>query len=317
MCDVTANTANSHPDSVWLASFWTLVTTSWIWIPPAFSQYRLVPVSMPGNVGHCLASPAYCHLRSALKATHIRGLPANSAAVLSELGCLCISESRADLASPISSAEEPITTALAALASHTGTQLKVLVSPTGHHSHLFPALRNILANHIVATAAQQYKVWSVLRQCTIFEHLPGAMIDVSTDFTIVPTAWEQKLPELRQVVTIKLLPYQTATAHQRQLLQHSGEEPADLVEFLCRHVVSCPAAYNTGGPEALVLQALDAVHPAPLYDLWELEDLYIAGQWHAIDRLVDSRSPVLRRLFTARTGKNIDQHVVASDAFSS
>ncbi len=128
--------------------------------------------------GNRLASPAYCRRTAALSTLHMTGLPSNSAQVLSPVGCVCITLSEADCASPIASTDKPIITALAAVSADAAVPLCQLVSPDRLETDIFHQLRNLLARHMQTSEAQRGAAWAVLRQCYMFEDFSGAFTDL-------------------------------------------------------------------------------------------------------------------------------------------
>lgn len=307
ICDYGKHKGSLHPDDAWLDNFWAMVVRTGK-LPAELSSYMIVPVNMPGRSGKKrLASPDFCQQKCALSASHLKALPANSADVLSAIGCLCILITEADCASPIAITDEPITAALAAAASCSKTPLNQLVSPDlRFKGSNFDTVRDFLADHVNATEAQQDKVWSILKQCTIFEDSHGTMIDLaqSTEFMLLPNAaWEQQLGQLAQLLPAMIIPYHSASRNQRQLLKASGLKPAELPDFICN--VLMPAVESEGDCkwEPLVLQALSHLAAYPTLPR-NISSLMVGGQWYSIDRLVDSSSNLLKTLFDPdRTGQ--------------
>lgn len=122
VCTVTQN-SGQHPNQAWLDKFWGLVANTWHNVADELMHVMVVPLT-----GNRLASPAFCRSQAALSTTHLRALPANTAGLLSAVGCLCIAEARADRVS-CPPTEVPVIAALAALPSHMSLPLHLLVSP--------------------------------------------------------------------------------------------------------------------------------------------------------------------------------------------
>ena len=211
-------------------------------------HFALVPIH-----GNRLASPAYCRRTAALSTLHMTGLPPNAAQVLSAVGCLCITLSDANCASPIASTDTPITTALAAVSADAAVPLSQLVSPDRLGTDIFHQLRNLLARHVQTSEAQRRAVWAVLHQCCVFEDFFGAFTDLSLrppgcrdhahhPLQLLPdAAWEERRAEVNTVLPFATVKYHTASATQLDLLQHSGLKSPTLPAFLCD--TSCLASW--------------------------------------------------------------------------
>ena len=149
-------------------------------------------------------------------ACHTSGLPNGSSQVLTDAGCLCVSLPAADCVCPAPSTGEPLTAALAALATAERqsylwrfliggrpdkyAELRKLISPGRLGYELFDQLRGLLAHHIhtvTLSAAQRDAVWCVLQHCCIFEdNTDGTVMSElyvagSDQLHLAPTAaWE-------------------------------------------------------------------------------------------------------------------------------
>ena len=284
-----------HPDSVWLDKFWAMVHSNGK-LPDELLAFMVVPLTMPNKTGKMrLVSPDYCQKRGAIKTSHLWGLPANSADILAAVGCLCILTPQADCASPLADSDEPFTTALSATSAYLGIPLSELVSDKlRFNGSSFNDVRYFLAKHVDAAAAQKDKIWSVIKQCSIFEvagdsshltHLSG-----HTDIVLLPnSAWEAHIADLSQLMPGRFTVYHTGTDTQRRLLRLSGAEPAELCNFISKVLLPAIEAEDDVRWEPLLLKALTDLAAHPDEDV-PITKLFIGGAWWPVDRIVDSSS---------------------------
>lgn len=293
---------NLHPDSTWLDKFWAVVHDSGNF-PSELASYMVVPLSMPNKPSKMrLASVQYCQRRCAIKTSHLQGVPPNAADILAAVGCLCILKPEADCASPIAEADPPFTTALSAASAHLGIPLSELVSEKLRFSgSSFPEVRQFLTDHVHADSAQQANVWSVIRQCSIFEAASQdsklTHLSHHTDIILLPNPdWEAYLADLDQLLPDRFAVYHTGSDTQRKLLKLSGIEPAELPQFISNTLLPAIEAQADAKWEPLVFKALTelAAHPDTPFTITKL---YIRDSWQDITRLVDSSSKTMRLLF--------------------
>ena len=255
--------------------------------------FRGVPL-----VGGRMASPAFCQRMAALSTAHLNALPNNAAQHLAAANCLCIADAQADSASCIAASEVPIIAALEALPSHVQAPLGELISVQRLGDATFQAVRNILAYHIPSTRELDGKVWSVLKQCSIFENADGSMTDLTqSSLLLMPNAaWEQAMLAAPQLVSNHLVKHHTASDAQQKLLKHSSLKPYALVDFLCA-LIHCIQMSRHPMAEPLLLQALDELADHPHKSLRYPDSLLVNGKPHRLYYMVDSSSKLLQALF--------------------
>ena len=293
VCTVTQNSAQ-HPNQAWLDKFWDLVANTWHNVPDELMHVMVVPLT-----GNRLASPAFCRSQAALSTTHLRALPANTAGLLSALGCLCIADACADRVSCISPIEVPVIAALAALPSHMPLPLHQLVSPRCLDDEKFEAVRSLLANHIPLPQEPNGAVWDVLKQCCIFETADGDMTDLRHGtLQLLPNAeWEEQMlatPHLVQWTPVK---HHTASDTQKTLLKHSGLVVPQLPHFLDHCLLDSIQTSGDSQAETLLLQALDQLGAFTLFTPRRPSYLRVNDRVYPVSLLVDSSSKLLQALF--------------------
>ncbi len=302
ICDCVDGSGIAHPGHTWLKRFWAVTSRTWGAVPEELLHFALVPIH-----GNRLASPAYCRCTAALSTLHMIGLPPNSAQVLSAVGCLCITLSEADCASPIASTDKPITTALAAVSADAAVPLSQLVSPDRLDTDVFHQLRNLLARHMQTSEAQREAVWAVLRQCCMFEDFTGAFTDlplcwlrIDSRLQILPNAaWEERWAEVDTKLPFAAVKYHTASETQLNLLQHSGLSPPTLPAFLCDTLLPCIMDTGDVSAEPLLLQALQEIHDFPADWRRVPAQVFVDGALKRLDYVMDSSSELLTTLYTA------------------
>ena len=315
ICDYKDDSGIAHPSHHWLHNFWAVAGTAWHLAPEQLSHFTLVPVS-----GSRLASPAFCRLRAALTTRHITpSFPPHAVEVLSAVGCLCISLPEADCVSPTASADEPITTALAAVSADLAIPLSQLVSLDRLDIDIFTQLRDLLAHYLRISEAQREAAWSVLRQCCIFKDFGGAFTDLFRhrvsilerlcgDVTDVPlrcplqllpnAAWEQQwVVSGGLALPFTAVKYHTANSTQTRLLQHSGLKTPELTAFLCGILLPCIGAAQDSNSEPLLLRALRELHAHPAIWRHVPGRVFVNGNLKPLNCLVDSSSKLLKTLF--------------------
>lgn len=266
----------------------------------------VVPLTMPNKAGKMrLASPDYCQKRCAIKTSHLWGLPPNSADILAAVGCLCILAPQADCASPLADSDEPFTTALSAASAHLRTPLSELVSEKlRFNGSSFTDVRHFLAKYVDTAAAQKAKVWSVIKQCSIFEAVDSSDSNQLThlsdhkDVRLLPnSAWEAHLADLNQLMPGKFTVYHTGTDTQRTLLRLSGAEPVELCKFISEMLLPATVAASNVKWEPLVLKALTDLASHPIEQI-RVTKLFTGGDWHQVIRLVDSSTNAMKLLWS-------------------
>lgn len=186
-CQYAACGSGTAPRQEWLEGFWAVaVNQMWEQFPAVFGDFLLVPVA-----GEQLASARYCQAKAALTTVHLNPRPSSgregspaaagnndkAAELLSKVGCLCISDSRADMVCTIAPDREPITLAFSAAADGLGLPLQTLISVGHLGTDTFAGVCEILAK--LDSKKCQQRVQGVLRQCTIFEDINDAQLDLA------------------------------------------------------------------------------------------------------------------------------------------
>lgn len=224
--DVCSSTPTS-PSEAWLMKFWGLVRNTWKKVPDELTGFMVVPL-----IGSKFASPAFCQSNAALSKAHLKSLPANTADILSAVGCLCIAQAYADSVSCITATDLPIIAALGCV-----RHLNVASSLKKLGQQKFEDLRRLLAYHILLPQEYQPQVWSVVRQCSIFEAAADIMTDLrQCNLQLMPNAaWERSLLDTSFLVPWKIVMYHTASALQQKLLKLSGLNVPELPDPSRRH----------------------------------------------------------------------------------
>ncbi len=297
-CTVTQNSAQ-HPNQAWLDKFWGLVTNTWHNVPDELMHVMVVPLT-----GNCLASPAFCRSQAALSTAHLTALPANTADLLSALGCLCIADARADRVSCIPPTEVPVIAALAALPSHMPLPLHQLVSPRCLDDEKLEAVRSLLANHIPLPQEPNGAVWDVLKQCCIFETADGDMTDLRHGtLQLLPNAeWEQQMLAAPHLVHWTPVKHQTASDTQKTLLKHSGLVVPQLPHFLDDCLLDSIQTSGDSQAETLLLHALDQLGTFTIFTPQRPNYLLVNDSVCPVSWLVDSSSKLLQALFEDGAG---------------
>lgn len=226
--------------------------------------------------------------------------------MLSDLGCLCITEPQAEMAChlqpPIS--QEAITLAISAAADRCGIPLQQLISEEHLGPDKFKSVCSILASLHVPIVCQQY-VRAFLRQCSIFEDITGARLDLAkrTDVKLLPMQeWEQHMLAVQDFFPWTFIKYHSASDTQRRLLHLAGFNPPDLVSFLREDLL--PEVYSSESTELepLLLQALDSLARFPASQLQQPLQVFVNGKLQRVSTLVDSSSDLMQALFAKGKG---------------
>ena len=287
--DVCSSTPTS-PSEAWLMKFWGLVRNTWKKVPDELTGFMVVPL-----IGSKFASPAFCQSNAALSKAHLKSLPANTADILSAVGCLCIAQAYADSVSCIAATDLPIIAALGCV-----RHLNVASSLKKLGQQKFEDLRRLLAYHILLPQEYQPQVWSVVRQCSIFEAAADIMTDLrQCNLQLMPNAaWERSLLDTSFLVPWKIVMYHTASALQQKLLKLSGLNVPELPDFLDGSLLPTVSCHPPGSKaEELLLQALDQLASFPSHRPSRNLRLMVDGKRHQTTVLVDSSSNLLQALF--------------------
>ena len=240
-----------------------------------------------------------CRLRGALTPAHLHALPPQAADTLTALSCLCILDPKAACASPITPSQEPVSTALAAVARAQGKPLHQLVDPSSMSELEFDGLRNVLAS-LPMTEAQKPEVWAVLKECNIFENAAGDMTHLSgpSPILILPhKQWEQHLHQVASLLSVTILPYHLLEIQQK-LLRSSPIQPTSLSDLLINYILPAVNVSQDSTILPLVGQALDDLNGLPDLPLGQaLTHLPVQNRRCPISHLVDGNSPAFRLLF--------------------
>lgn len=292
---------NAHPGEAWLASFWQSAS-QWDTLPAPMRGFLLVPLT-----GDKLASAAFCASQPALTSAHLvwacRFLP-DAALVLSDLGCLCITEPQAEMASTLPVNQEPISLAVSAAADKCGMPLPRLISEEHLGPDKYNSICTVLANLKVPQKCQR-RVQTFLRQCTVFEDITGARLDLArrTDIKVLPKLeWEQSMLAVQDFFPWTLIKYYSASDIQKKLLRIAGVSLSDTVSFLSKDLL--PEVYSSATTELepLLLQALDSLARFPTARLQQPLQVFVNGKLQRISTLVDSSSKLMKALFAKGSG---------------
>lgn len=295
---------HEHPGEAWLASFWhTASQHQWETLPARLRGFLLVPLA-----GDKLASAAFCSSQPTLTSVHLARacrVQPDAALVLSDLGCMCITEPQAEIASTLPGRRvEPVTLALSAAAEKCSMPLQWLIS----EEHLGPDKYNsiclILANLKPSPKCQQ-RVQTFLRQCTVFEDLTGARLDLAkrSDIKVLPKQkWEQSMLAVQDFFPWTLIKYHSASDIQKNLLHAAGFGPLDVLIFLTRDLL--PEVYSSASTELepLLLQALDTLAHFPALQLQQPLQVFVNGRLQRVSTLVDTSSDLMKALFAKGSG---------------
>lgn len=175
--------AGPKPDKLWQSDFWTMaVKLHWQDVPAPLTDVFLVPLA-----GDLLSTVAKCRKAGALRTGHVpwpAGMAARQAThknpnaeVLAAVGCVCISDKRADIVSPLAPDKEGVTSALTATAAMKSMPLQQLVSLQHLGADTFRGVCVILA--ALDRDKCDQRVQMTLKQCTGFEDINGAPVDLA------------------------------------------------------------------------------------------------------------------------------------------
>ena len=287
----------SHPGNTWVESFWRMVSSQlWDHLPASLDDILLVPLT-----GNQLASPIHCKTRHALTCAHLReatSIQPDAAELLSQLGCLCISELWADLVSILPASTEPVTHALRAAASRRSTALHAQISEQHLGKANYSSVCQILTN--IQNPDHQQQVEAFLRQCIVFEDLSGRRVKLASmcNAKLLPDeAWECSMASMQDLLPWTIIRYHKASTTQQQLLDSAGFRCTDTCTFLSKDLL--PTVYSSANSklEPLLLQACDSLASYSSLKLPEGLQVFVNGQLRPVDTLVDSSSPLMKALF--------------------
>ena len=291
----------SAPPLEWLDSFWDMAAAKqWTSMPGRLDSILLVPL-----VGDILTTADICSAQPVLKTSHLQHFGQEQeivAELLSEVGCYCIKDPRADfVSSHVGTLQEPITLALAAAATREGISLRQLISEQHLGTANFTSICDVLTKLNVGSCQQ--RVQEFLRSCALFEDISGAQLNISlhSDSKILPTeAWEQRIAATPDMFPWTVIKFHSADSTQRQLLNSAGFHPISITDFLNEDLL--PEIYTTASTnlQSLLLQALDSMG-APA-ELRQPLQIFVKGRLHRIRTLVDSSSTLMRDLFARGSG---------------
>ena len=288
--------SSEHPSQAWLEQFWSLPSTQDPGVPTCMQFIALVPVA-----GQRLASAVHCTQHQALRHSDLDNLPQNAANTLCAIGCICITDERADCCSPIPSTSEPITAALDCTSRRLGIPLHQLLSQQRQGRPRFHDLREILADIQPSSNCSRAQAWSKIRQCPVFESTSGSMIALSgsQSWGLLPdAAWEQHIAELDTILSWTPVEYHTASALQRELLKLSNMTVPCHTHFLDKTLFPAIERSQDSRQEPLLLQALDELAARPPLELQNLSSIFVHGRCHKVSRSIDSTSSLLCALFS-------------------
>ena len=273
-------------------------------IPASLQSFAVVPIA-----GSRLASVEQCIQYQAVSQAHLNFLPSSAADVLTAVGCICITEKRADSASPIFNRSEPLTEALNATARRLGLPLQQLLSQQRSGDTQFTKVRQLLAQwaDIMYISANR-QAWQTLSQCPIYENIDGNMTAIPSNkssWGLLPgESWEQHMSQLNQLLCWTPVRYSTASVVQRSLLSPSGKKAPSLASFLQEDLlpaINGISSSNISSLEPLLLQALDEIAQTSCQRLSSLRYVIIDNRLHPISKTVDSSNALLQNLFKIST----------------
>lgn len=247
-----------------------------------------------------LASASYCISRAALTTKH---LPTHVAPVecLSAVGCLLLKDC-VDKAQVLSQ-EEPLTAALTATAAHHNRPLQQLVCAEHLGESHLQSMRYLLANQVAVDSSPQPRLFSVIRQCTIFEDFAGNMVSYSATawLKMLPDKeWEAVMPLVQHLLPWQPVKYHTGSDMQKKLLFHAGLKPVSVTELVCNMLLPHLEPSADSQTEPVILKALDALADLHLPTVSLPSHLYVEEATRPVSSLVDSTCEELQVLFTDR-----------------
>ncbi|KAL3132915.1 hypothetical protein ABBQ38_006829 [Trebouxia sp. C0009 RCD-2024] len=283
VCKKNAASRGCHPTSEWIERFWALIASTPGVIPANLHSFALVPITR-----HQLASIQHCIKYQALSQAHLQSLPSYATRTLSSIGCVCMTDARADRVSPIDSRADPLITALVAALQCLGVAIPQMLSQLGN-TH-FRNARQLLADHVQSSPA----TWSIIRQCHAFEDTTGRRValDVNASYAILPCAsWEEHIVQLGELLPWTPIKFHTASAVQRKLVSHSGLSILTQASFLECELLPAINRINSSSTEPLLLKAIGE-KPG------RLTNIFVDGYLHPIKKTVDSSNSLLQTLFS-------------------
>ena len=128
--------------------------------------------------------------------------------------------------------QEPVTLALAAVASWEGLFLHQLISEQHLGTRTFTALRTLLTKLTIGSC--HARVCGFLRQCALFEDLNGALLTPSqlSGAKVLPSnTWEKRVVAMPDIFPLTVIKYHSATSTQRKLLDRLALNPSTWAPF--------------------------------------------------------------------------------------
>lgn len=284
MCERCADSRGCHPTSEWIEGFWALIASTPGVIPANLESFALVPIT-----GNQLASIQHCIKYQALSRAHVQSLPSYATSTLSSIGCICMTDARADRVS-IETMADPLTAALVAVSQCLGVPLPELLSQQRLGNTHFRNARQLLADHVLRSPA----AWGVIRQCHVFEGATEQWVacDVNASYAILPCAsWEEHIVQLGDLLPWTPIKFHTADAVQQKLVSHSGISILSQASFLDCDLLPAINRTNSSSTEPLLLKAIGE-KPG------RLTNIFIGGYLHPINKTVDSSNSMLQTLFS-------------------
>ena len=232
---------------------------------------------------------------------HLQGLPSSATDTLCAVGCICITEPRADCVSPILRRLDPLTTAIGAASSRLRLPLQQMLSQQRIGSITFAAVRELLADYVSSSSSNTSAAWQVLQQCPIFEKVSGRMaaLPEADSWCLLPNStWENHSAELEPLLRKTPVKYHTTSDIQPRLLDHSDVEVPSLIYFLRCELLPAITQANISSSEPQLLLALDELAQSSRQSSVGLHSVFVDSRLHPVDRTVDSTSSLLQTLFS-------------------
>ena len=177
--------------------------------------------------------------------------------------------------------------------------LQQLISEQHLGTDKYNRVCTILAHLEIPQNCQQ-RVQAFLRQCTVFEDITGAKLDLARrrDIKVLPKPdWEQSMLAVQDFFPWTLVKYHSASDTQKMLVRSAGFKCTRLVSFVDKHLL--PEVYSSASTELepLLLQALDSLARFPTAQLEEPLQIFVNGKLRRGSTLVDSSSQLMKALF--------------------
>ena len=206
ICDITGDSGVSHPSQAWLDIFWPLVKRDLSQVPEELHAFAVVPIT-----GNRLASVDYCTGYCVLGHEDLASLPITAAATLSAIGCLCLTDWRAD-GIRLEAPRQSLATALKAASRRTGCSLPDLVTPARLGTATFGQARKLLGS--AGSLGCNAPLWTILQQLPVFEDGSGGTSSPLPrgDIGLLPNAgWERQMAALSHLLPWAAVKYHTAS----------------------------------------------------------------------------------------------------------